>query len=137
MCHQSISSAKRAFVQALAKQRPLLLWAGLGLSASVFAQNNQQVVVNGGIVNISGPAAQAVMNISSNKNIRQIRGNNQVTSVNGVVANMASFGAYSELNIASRNGGVGSGSQVVSVGGPVVNQATGTGMRSVVNIGGR
>ncbi len=137
MGHQSITRTAQAWVRALAPQRHLLLCVGWGLSASVFAQNNQQVVVNGGIVNISGPAAHAVMNISSNKNITHIRGNNQVTSVNGVVANMASFGAYSELNIASRNGGVGSGSLVVSVGGPVVNQATGTGMRSVVNIGGR
>lgn len=137
MGHQSIPHHPPTLVHALSAPRHLLLWAGLCLSASVLAQNNQQVVVNGGVVNISGPAAHAVMNLSSNKNIRHIRGNNQVTSVNGVVANMASFGAYSELNIASRNGGVGSGSQVVSVGGPVVNQATGAGMRSVVNIGGR
>ena len=47
------------------------------------------------------------------------------------------FGAYSELNIASRNGGAGSGSQVVSVGGPVVSQASGMGVRNVVNIGGK
>lgn len=137
MGYPSTPSAKHALAGALAHPRHWLLWAALGTSASAFAQNNQQVVVNGGVVNISGPAAHAVMNISSNKNITHIRGNNQVASINGVVANMASFGAYSELNIASRNGGVGSGSQVVSVGGPVVNQATGTGVRSVVNIGGR
>ena len=101
------------------------------------AQNNQQVIISGGAVNISGPGAHAVMNISSTKNISHIRGNNQVTVVNGAVVNSAMFGAYSELNIASRNGGSGSGNQVVSVGGPVVTQASGMGVRNVVNIGGR
>lgn len=136
MRNQSNRCRQKALTASFTKPA-ILLVAGLCMSMSVLAQNNQQVVVQGGVVNISGPAAHAVMNISSNKNITHIRGNNQVAAINGVVANMASFGAYSELNIASRNGGVGSGSQVVSVGGPVVNQASGTGVRSVVNIGGR
>ena len=34
--------------------------------------------------------------------------------------------------IASRNGGAGTGNQVVSVGGPVVSQASGMGVRNVV-----
>lgn len=109
----------------------------LGIQPLAYAQNNQQVVVNGGVVNIAGPAAHAVMNISSTKNIRNIKGNNQIAVVNGAVVNAATFGAYSELNIASRNGGSGSGNQVVSVGGPVVSQTAGMGVRNVVNIGGR
>ena len=126
---------------AISKANRALGAAGVALlmifSEAAMAQNNQQVVVNGGVVNIAGPAGHAVMNISSTKNIKNIRGNNQVTSVNGTVANIAAFGAYSELNIASRNGGAGSGSQVVSVGGPVVSQAVGPGVRNVVNIGGK
>ena len=109
----------------------------LGIPSISLAQNNQQVIVSGGVVNVAGPAAQAVMNISSTKNIRNIKGNNQMAVVNGAVVNSAMFGAYSELNIASRNGGSGAGNQVVSVGGPVVSQAAGMGVRNVVNIGGR
>ena len=121
-------------------------FAGLGLcvlavlgvfQASAYAQNNQQVILKGGAVNVAGPGGHAVMNISSTKNISHIRGNNQTTVVNGAVMNAATFGAYSELNIASRNGGAGSGNQVVSVGGPVVSQASGMGVRNVVNIGGK
>lgn len=107
------------------------------MACAVQAQNNQQVFVNGGAVNIAGPGAHAVMNISSTKNISHIRGNQQTTVVNGAVVNAAMFGAYSELNIASRNGGAGTGNQVVSVGGPVVSQASGMGVRNVVNIGGK
>ena len=109
----------------------------LGAPSLSFAQNNQQVIVSGSVANVAGPAAQAVMNISSTKNIKNIKGNNQMTVVNGAVVNSAMFGAYSELNIASRNGGSGAGNQVVSVGGPVVSQAAGMGVRNVVNIGGR
>ena len=108
-----------------------------GLHASAYSQNNQQVILKGGAVNVAGPGGHAVMNIASTKNISQIRGNNQTAVVNGTVMNAATFGAYSELNIASRNGGAGSGNQVVSIGGPVVSQASGMGVRNVVNIGGK
>ena len=111
--------------------------AAIFMAFSVQAQNNQQVILSGGAVNVAGPGAHAVMNISSTKNISHIRGNQQTTVVNGAVVNTAMFGAYSELNIASRNGGSGSGNQVVSVGGPVVSQASGMGVRNVVNIGGK
>lgn len=107
------------------------------MACAAQAQNNQQVFVHGGAVNIAGPGAHAVMNISSTKNISHIRGNQQTTVVNGAVVNAAMFGAYSEFNIASRNGGAGTGNQVVSVGGPVVSQASGMGVRNVVNIGGK
>jgi len=115
----------------------ILILATVGMGQWASAQNNQQVELRGSAINIATSSAHAVMNISSNKNVSSIRGNNQVTSVNGVVSNLASFGAYSELNIASRNAGGGSGSQVVSITGPVISQATGPGVRNVVNIGGR
>ena len=123
----------------LAQRALQVLALGLFVSLGIaHAQNNQQVIVNGGVVNAAtGAGAHAVMNISSTKNIGRIQGNNQKVTVNGAVANMAAFGAYSELNIASRNGGSGSGNQVVSVGGPVVSEAAGPGVRNVVNIGGR
>jgi len=58
--------------------------------------------------------------------------------VRGTVLNTATFGAHSELNIASRTGpGAGAGNQVISIQGPIVNQAAGKGVRSVVNIGGK
>lgn len=111
----------------------LLFW----FQSVAYAQNNQQAVMNGAVVNVAGPGGHAVMNISSTKNISNIRGNNQISVVNGAVVNSAMFGAYSELNIASRNGGSGSGNQIVSIGGPVVSQASGRGVRNVVNIGGK
>ena len=110
----------------------------IGFMSTVYAQNNQQVIIHGGAINISGPGSHALMNISSTKNISNVRKNNQITVVNGAVVNSAMFGAYSELNIASRNGGgSGAGNQIVSVGGPMVIQAAGMGVRNVVNIGGR
>ena len=113
------------------------LVAFFGFQSVAHAQNNQQVIVKGAAVNVAGPGGHAVMNISSTKNISQIRGNSQTAVINGAVVNAATFGAYSELNIASRNGGAGSGNQVVSIGGPVVSQASGMGVRNVVNIGGK
>ena len=115
----------------------MALLLGASMHAPVNAQNNQQVIITGAAVNAAGPGSHAVMNISSTKGISKLQGNSQISVVNGAVINAATNGAYSELNIASRHGGAGSGSQVVSVGGPVVSQASGMGVRNVVNIGGQ
>src|SRR6218665_1861236 len=98
------------------------------LSTAQAAGNQQTVELNGGAVNMATNGGTAVMNISSTKNASVVNGNAQQVVIQGAVINSAAHGAYSELNIASRTGSHASGSQIVSVKGPVVTQASGKGV---------
>mgnify|MGYP003461397124 CR=1 FL=1 len=89
---------------------------------------------NDQIVNSAMTGSAAVMNISTVKGMPVPPGNRQVTDVKGAVINAAGFGGYAEMNIASKTPRGSSGSQVISINGPVINQAFGR--TSIVNIGG-
>ena len=98
------------------------------------AGNDQIVNASGGIVNSATTGSAAVMNISTVKGMPVPSGNRQIADVKGVVINAAGFGGYAEMNIASKTPRGSSGSQVISINGPVINQAFGR--ISIVNIGG-
>lgn len=101
------------------------------------AQNSQTVNVSGAVVNQASGGGQAVMNVASTRGGALKGRNSQQVDVKGVLANSATQGARSELNVASKSRGLGAGSQVVSIEGPVVTGASGRGVNSSVNIGGR
>ena len=116
-------------------------WMAAVALAPAFAHgggNQQTVELSGGAANVAATGGTAVMNIASTQGAQVISGNSQQVTVRGTVLNTATFGAHSELHIASRTGpGAGAGNQVISIQGPIVNQAAGKGVRSVVNIGGK
>lgn len=102
-------------------------------AGSALAGNEQVVNTTGAIVNQASTGGQASMNISSVKGIPVPAGNRQITDVKGVIVNSAAAGGKAELNIASRTAAGSSGAQVISINGPVINQAHGR--TSVMNIG--
>ena len=101
------------------------------------AQNSQSVHVNGAVVNQAVGGGHAIMNVASTKGGAPKGRNRQQVDVKGALVNAASQGARSELNVASGGQSPGSRSQVVSIDGPIVTGASGRGVNSTVNIGGR
>lgn len=110
----------------------LLAWG-----ANVASQNSQTVHVNGAVVNQASGGGHAIMNMASTKGGATKSRNRQQVDVSGAVVNSATAGARSELNVASKTRSSSSGSQVVSVTGPIVTGASGRGVTSTVNIGGQ
>ena len=110
---------------------------GAGALAAQAQDNSQKVNVQGAVVNRAGQGGHAVMNIGSTKGGAIKGSNRQQVDINGAIVNSADAGARSEVNIASKRRAGASGSQVVSVSGPVVTSARGRGVTSTVNIGDR
>ncbi len=121
--------------------KPLMtLYVGMTLlacAATGSAQNSQAVHVRGVVVNQASGGGHAIMNMASTQNGAINNGRNrQQVDVTGAVVNSATSGARSELNVASKKQSS-SGSQVISVTGPIVTGASGRGVTSTVNIGGQ
>ncbi len=101
------------------------------------ADNSQKVDVQGAVVNRATQGGHAVMNLGSTQGAAVKGRNRQSVDVQGAILNSADAGARSELNIATKRRPGASGSQVISVTGPVVTSARGRGVNSSVNIGDR
>ena len=112
--------------------------SGLGFAVTINGNNQQKVSLTGGAVNTAiGVGSKATMNLGSNTGNQVMGSNSQSVDIKGVVVNSATSGASSTLNVASKTRSGSSGNQNVQINGAVFTSATGRGVRSEVNLGGK
>ena len=112
--------------------------SGLVFAVTINGSNQQKVSVTGGAVNTAiGAGSKATMNIGSNSGRQVMGSNSQSVDIQGVVVNSATNGASSTLNVASKTRAGSTGNQNVQINGAVFTSATGRGVRSEVNLGGK
>jgi hypothetical protein len=116
----------------------LLAATGLACAVTINGNNQQKVSVTGGAVNMAiGAGSKATMNLASNTGSQVMGSNSQSVNIKGVVVNSATNGASSTLNVASKTRSGSSGNQHVQINGAVFTTATGRGVHSEVNLGGK
>lgn len=112
--------------------------SGLTFAVTINGSNQQKVSVSGGAVNTAiGAGSKATMNLGSNTGSQAMGSNSQSVDIKGVVVNSATSGASSTLNVASKTRSGSSGSQNVQINGAVFTSASGRGVHSEVNLGGK
>lgn len=112
--------------------------SGLAFAVTIHGNNQQKVSVTGGAVNTAiGVGSKATMNLASNTGSQVMGSNSQSVDIKGVVVNSAFNGASSTLNVASKTRAGSSGNQHVQINGAVFTTATGRGVHSEVNLGGK
>lgn len=112
--------------------------SGLALAVTINGNNQQKVSVTGGAINSAiGAGSKATMNLGSNTGAQVMGSNRQNVDIKGVVVNTAINGASSTLNVASKTRAGSSGTQTVQINGAVFTSATGRGVHSEVNLGGK
>ncbi len=116
----------------------LVAGSGLACAVTIHGNNQQKVSVSGGAVNTAiGAGSKATMNLGSNTGKQVMGSNSQSVDIKGVVVNSATNGASSTLNVASKTRSGSSGNQNVQINGAVFTSATGRGVHSEVNLGGK
>jgi hypothetical protein len=112
--------------------------AGLAGAVTIHGNNQQKVSVSGGALNMAtGAGSKATMNLGSNTGKQAMGSNSQSVDIKGVVVNSATNGASSTLNVASKTRSGSSGNQNVQINGAVFTSASGRGVHSEVNLGGK
>lgn len=114
------------------KQLLLVALGVFSVSTLVHAGNNQNVTITGSVDNSSSGNGKAMMNVGSAVG-KSVGNNTQTVVVNGSLSNKASGSGKASINIGSSVNDGGNNNQSVSVGGSIVNSASGG--KSEVNIG--
>lgn len=112
--------------------------SAMSFAITINGNNQQKVSVTDGAVNTAkGAGSKATMNLGSNTGRQVMGSNSQSVDIKGVVVNSAISGASSTLNVASKTHSGSTGNQNVQINGAVFTRATGRGVHSEVNLGGK